>query len=243
MQEIQFRLTDRQRKLYLVLAAIWGVVALMNMVISFGRGLTYLVLAGVMVGYYFLFARFGVDLSAQGVTFRGWQTKTVPWNQIVSVQQTKFWFQDRALFTFADGSSKRSWAPLHYFSMPDREFALKVQGIQQWHQQYASVAAQQPTFGQPQQQQYGQPQPYGQPQGLPQQGVPPQGHGQPGYPQQGVPQQGYPQQYGQPQAYGQQPPAPPYGQQPVPPQQGQSGPPPGEWTQVFGAGGQDPNQR
>ncbi|GAA3230737.1 hypothetical protein [Actinocorallia longicatena] len=235
MQEIQFRLTERQRKVYLVLAGVFAVLALLRFVISFASGLFTLVIAGAMVGYYFLYARFGLDLGQQGVTFRGWQTRTVPWNQITSVQPTKFWFQDRVLFTLADGSSKRSWAPMNYFSMPDREFPLKVQGIQQWHAQFAGAPAPQAQFGQaqfPQQQpQFGQPQPYGQqPPAAPQQ---PYGQ-QPGYQQ-------------QPQGYGQQPPAPPYGQQPVSPQQPygqpQPGQQPGEWTQVFGAGGQDPNAR
>src|SRR5690242_11924356 len=107
MQEIQFRLTERQRKLYLVLAGIFGVLALLRFVVSFAGGLSSLVVAGAMVGYYFLYGRFGLTLTQQGVTFRGWQTKTVPWNQIASVQPTKFWFQDRVLFTFTDGSTKR----------------------------------------------------------------------------------------------------------------------------------------
>jgi hypothetical protein len=238
---VQFRFTERQRKIYLILAAIWGVLALLRLFVSPASAVFTLFIAGLMVASYFLYARFGLDVTEQGLTLRGYKTKSYPWSQVQSVERTLFWFQNRVLIKFTDGTSRRPWAPMHYFSMPDPDFAAKLQGIQQWHASYANAqpafgapAPQQQAFGQqaPQQpygqpqQQYGQPQPqYGQPQ---QYGQPaPQQHGQP------APQQ----QYGQPQQpYGQ--PQQPYAQPPAAaPQQ-----PPGEWTQVFGAGGADPNR-
>ncbi len=255
MQQLEFRLEERQRKVYLILAAIWGVLGLLRLFVSVPSALVAFVVGGVMVLYYFQFARFGLTLSPQGLTMNGWQTHTYAWSQVQSVEKQKWWFQDRVLVRFADGTSRRAWAPLHYISMPDPQFDLKLQGLQQWHAQYAGLPAGPPqqAFGAPQQ-------PFGAPQqafGAPQQAFgapgqqppapqygqqPQQQYGQPPAPQQ--PQYGQPA-YGQQPGYGQQPPAPPapqYGQQPQPyggpqphqPQQSQQ--PPGEWTQVFGAG-------
>ena len=246
---MQFRFTERQRKIYLILAAIWGVLALLRLFVSPASAVFTFIIAGLFVASYFLYARFGLDVTEQGLTLRGYKTKSYPWSQVQSVERTLFWFQNRVLIKFTDGTSRRPWAPMHYFSMPDPDFDAKLQGIQQWH---ASYATGQPAFGAPAppQQAFGQQPPYAQPQqpygqqapqqhyGQPQQygGQPaPQQYGQPQQPYGQQPQQpyGYPQQpYGQPQ-YGQQPSAPP----PAAPQQ-----PPGEWTQVFGAGGADPNR-
>ncbi|MEO3782230.1 hypothetical protein ABGB12_02795 [Actinocorallia sp. B10E7] len=249
MQQIEFRLEERQRRLYLILAGVWGVLGLLRLFNSVGSAVVAFVVAGMMVLYYFQFAKFGLTLTPQGVTMNGWQTHTYPWAQIQSVEKQKWWFQDRVLLRFADGTSRRAWAPLHYFSMPDPEFDLKLQGLQQWHAQYSGmppVQPPQPQFGAPQQAF-----------GAPQQafGGPQQPFGAPA-PQQpfGAPQQPPAPQYGQPQppAYGQQPPYPQqqpqgYGQPPAPaqPQYGQpqgqpQQQPPGEWTQVFGAGNNNP---
>ncbi|GAA2722656.1 hypothetical protein [Actinocorallia aurantiaca] len=243
MQQIEFRLEERQRRLYLILAGVWGLLGLLRLFTSVGSAVVAFVVAGVMVLYYFRFAGFGLTLTPQGLTMNGWQTHTHPWSQIRSVEKQKWWFQDRVLIRFADGTSRRAWAPLHYFSMPDPEFALKLQGLQQWHAQYSGMPPVQPPqqpFGAPQQ-------PFGGPQ---------QAFGAPA-PQQafGGPQQPPAPQYGhQPQPYGQQPPyqqqpQPGYGQPPAPaqpqyggPQGGQQPPQqtPGEWTQVFGAGNGNP---
>lgn len=232
MQQIEFRLEERQRRLYLILAGVWGVLGLLRLFTSAdssdstGSAAAAFVVAGVMVLYYFRFAKFGLTLTPQGLTMNGWQTHTRPWSQVQAVEKQKWWFQDRVLIRFADGTSRRAWAPLHYFSMPDPDFALKLQGLQQWHAQYSGMPPVQPQqpFGAPQQAfggpapqppapQYGRPQPYGQQ--PPYQQQPQQGYGRPPAPAQ--------PQYGRPQG----------GQQP--PQQT-----PGEWTQVFGAGNPDP---
>jgi len=239
MQQIEFRLEERQRRLYLILAGVWGVIGLLRLFTSVGSALPAFVVGGVMVLYYFQFARFGLTLSPQGLTMNGWQTQTYPWSQIQSIEKQKWWFQDRVLIRFTDGTSRRSWAPLHYFSMPDPEFDLKLQGLQQWHAQYAGLP--------PVQQAFGAPQPFGGPQQP--FGSPAQGFGAPV--QQPPAQYGQPPAYGQPQqGYGQQP---PYPQQPPAPAQPQYGRPqygqaqgqqpqqaPGEWTQVFGAGNPNP---
>lgn len=244
MQQIEFRLEERQRRLYLILAGIWGVIGLLRLFTSVGSAVAAFLVGGVMVLYYFQFAKFGLTLSPQGLTMNGWQTRTYPWAQIQSVEKQKWWFQDRVLVRLADGTARRAWAPLHYFSMPDPEFDLKLQGIRQWHAQYAGMPPVQQPFGGPQQafgapqQAFGQPQ---QPFGGPQQafGAPQQPPAQPPY---GQPQ---PQAYGQQpqQGHGQQPPYP-QGQPPAPAQPSYGRPPqqqtPGEWTQVFGAGNPNP---
>ncbi|MEO5877704.1 MAG: hypothetical protein ABIS86_01780 [Streptosporangiaceae bacterium] len=161
---MQFRLTERQRNIYRILGAVWAVIALIRLFISPASGIFTLFVAALFFGYYFLLTRFGLDVTEQGVTLRGWQTTTYAWNQVQSVEPTLFWFQRRVLLKFTDGTSRRPWAPMHYFSMPDPDFGAKVHGIQQWHTSYFHA---QPAFGAPapQQQQYGQPGPqqYGQP--------------------------------------------------------------------------------
>ncbi|WP_106399572.1 hypothetical protein [Actinocorallia populi] len=238
MQQVEFRLEERQRKVYLALAAVWGVIGLLRLFTSVPSALVAFAVGGAMVLYYFQFAKFGLTLSPQGLTMNGWQTRTYPWAQVQSVEKQKWWFQDRVLVRFTDGTSRRAWAPLHYFSMPDPEFALKLQGLQQWHVQYAGL----PPVQQPQQ-----------PFGAPQQafGAPPQPFGGPQHAFGAPAQQPPAPPYGQPQPYGQQPPyaqQPPYGQPPAPAPQPQYGQPqpqqqqqtPGEWTQVFGAGNPNP---
>ena len=255
MQQVEFRLEERQRRVYLILAALWGFLGLLRLIDGIGSALVGFVIAGVMVFYYFQFAKFGLTLSPQGLTMNGWQTRTHAWSQIQSVEKQKWWFQDRVLVRLTDGTSRRAWAPLHYFSMPDPEFDLKLQGIQQWHTHYAGLPpVQQPQqpFGQPQQQPFGAPQqafgaPAQQPFGGPQQPYGQQPFGAPA-------QQPPAPQYGQQPPY-QQPPQQPYGQPPAPAQPQYGGPQPqqpygqpqqqprqnpGEWTQVFGAGNPNP---
>lgn len=242
MQQLEFRMEPAQRKIYLVLAGVYAILGLLQFTVSApGLGIFFLLLAGVFVAYYFQFAKFGLTLTPQGVTMDGWQKHTYGWHQIAAVEAGKFWFADRVTLKFTDGTARRAWAPTNAVGMRDPQFPLKVQGIQQWHAQFAG-AAPQPAFGAPQgQQPFGGPQQpglppqqpqYGQPQGQPQHAF-----GQPYGQQQPAPQYGQPQpqQYGQPQAAPRQE-QQPYGQ-PAPQQQ-----PAGEWTQVFGVGDQQQNR-
>jgi hypothetical protein len=216
VQRLEFRLDVKQRIIYLVLAGIWLLIALMRAAVGFGGGaFVALILAGFFAFYFYWYARFGVTLTQQGITLHGWTTKTYGWHEVRAIQPTTFFLARRAAVEFTTGGRRRTWAPMHYWSMPDPEFDRKVYAMQQWHAQYAGQAPQQ-VYGQ---QPYGQQQPaqpYGQ-----------QGYGQQGYGQQGYGQQPYDQQqYGQ-QQYGQQQ----YGQQGYAAQQ-----------QPYGYGQQQPQQ-
>jgi hypothetical protein len=256
MQRLEFRLETRQRVIYLVSAGLAVLLALVAQ--SLAGAFFWLLVAGVMIFYFFWFARFGVTLTPQGITFIGWSTKTYGWHEVRSIQPTTFMIQRRAAVEFVDGGRRRTWAPMHYWSQPDAEFDRKVYAMQQWHAQFAGQAPPQQAYGQ---QPYGQQQPYGYPQqGYAQQpyapqGYAPQAYGQQPYGQQPYQEQPYGQQpygrqqqpygqqahgqpdpYGQPQHYG---PPDQYGQQPpTPQQQGQGG---SEWTKMFGADA-DPHQ-
>jgi hypothetical protein len=226
VQRLEFRLDVKQRIIYLVLAGIWLLIALMRAAVGFGGGaFVALILAGFFAFYFYWYARFGVTLTQQGITLHGWTTKTYGWHEVRAIQPTTFFLARRAAVEFTTGGRRRTWAPMHYWSMPDPEFDRKVYAMQQWHAQYAGQAPQQ-VYGQ---QPYGQQQPaqpYGQ-QGYGQQGYDQQGYGQQGYGQQGYGQQPYDQQqYGQ-QQYGQQQ----YGQQGYAAQQ-----------QPYGYGQQQPQQ-
>lgn len=227
--QLELRLEPKQRQMYLVAAGIWALLGLLRLFTNVPSAFVSFILAGAFAFYYWRFATFGLDVDDRGITFRGWKTVTRPWNEIAAVEPVMFWFQRRVLVRFADGTSQRSWAPTSGFGAKDPQFDAKVQGLQGWHAHYGHAAP--PAAQIPGQAPYGQPQQqYGQAAGQ-------QAYGQPQYGQQ-APQQGYGQGYGQPQPYGQQG-APQhgqgYGQQP---QQT-----PGEWTQVFGAGGNpDPNR-
>jgi hypothetical protein len=235
VQRLEFRLENRQRIIYLVFAGLWLLIALMRAAVGFGGGAFFaLLLAGMFGFYYYWYARFGVTLTPQDITLHGWTTRTYGWHEVRAIQPVNFLFQRRVAIEFVTGGRRRTWAPLHYWSMPDHEFDQKVYAMQQWHAQFAGQApqqayGQQAVYGQQPyaapQAGYGQPQqPYGQPQDYGQQAYPqqqpqtqPQGYygqqpyGQPGYGQQGY---GQPQQpgYGQPQPYPQQD----YGQQQQP---------------------------
>jgi hypothetical protein len=257
MQRLEFRLETRQRVIYLVIAGFWVLIALLRAAAgAAGGALTGLLLAGFFVFEYFWIARFGVTLTPQGITLHGWSTRTYGWHEVRAIQPTTFMLQRRTAVEFTTGGRRRTWAPLHYWSMPDPEYDRKVYAMQQWHAQFAGQAPQQQAYGQHpygQQQPYGYPQhPYGQQQPYAPQGYAQQAYGgQPAYGQQqpyqeqpyGQQQQPYGQQtYGQPDPYGQpQHYGPPgqYGQQPPSPhQQGQNG---SEWTKMFGADA-DPHQ-
>ncbi|MCD0448055.1 hypothetical protein LO762_02415 [Actinocorallia sp. API 0066] len=228
MQQLELRMEPAQRKVYLILAGVYVILGLLQFTVNApSLGVFFLLISGVFVAYYLQFAKFGLDVSPQGITMNGWQKHSYPWARIAAIESGKFWFADRVTLRFTDGTSRRAWAPVNSLGMKDPQFALKVQGVQQWHAQYAGAAPQ--PGGQPFGQQAAPA--FGQPQGLPPQ--------QPAYGQQPFAQPGQPQ-YGQPPAqpgYGQQP---QYGQ----PQYGQGGapqqPPAGEWTQVFGVGDQQP---
>ncbi|ROO83096.1 hypothetical protein EDD29_0586 [Actinocorallia herbida] len=230
MQRLEFRMEPGQRKMYLILAGAYVIIGLLQFTVSApGLGVLFLILAGVFVFYYFQFAKYGLTLTPQGITMNGWQTRAHAWSEVAAVESGKFWFADRVTLRLTDGTKRRAWAPVNAAGMRDPQFPLKVQGIQQWHAQFAGVAPQ------PQQ---GAPGPQGLPGRQPQYGQPQhafgQQFGQPAQPQPAQPQQG---QYGGPQVppQGQQP---PYGQ-PAPQQQ-----PAGDWTQVFGVGGQqNPDDR
>lgn len=244
MQRLEFRLEFRQRVIYIVLAGFWVLIALVRAAVGFGGGaFLALLLAGLFVFYFFWYARFGVTLTQQGITLHGWTTSTYGWHEVRAIQPTTFLLQRRAAVEFVHGGRRRTWAPLHYWSMPDQEFDRKVYAMQQWHAQFAGQGqvSQQgwggQAYGQPSydpqaygqqpygQQQYGQ-QPYGQqPYDQPGYGQQPYGQpadsgygGQPGYGQPGYGQQDYGQGYGQ--GYGQQSypqqaqPQGPYGGQP-----------------------------
>jgi hypothetical protein len=247
VQRLEFRLEFRQRVIYLVLAGVWVLIALVRAAVGFGGGaFLALLLAGVFAFYFFWYARFGVTLTQQGITLHGWTTNTYGWHEVRAIQPTTFLLQRRTAIEFVHGGRRRTWAPLHYWSMPDQEFDRKVYAMQQWHAQLAGQQGQVPqqgwggpAYGQQQaygQQDYGQPsydpqaygqqqpygqQPYEQAAGYGQQqpyGQP--GYGQPGYGQPGYGQQDYWQGYGQQQSYPQQgqPPGPHGGQQGYPQQ-------------------------
>jgi hypothetical protein len=240
VQRLEFRLETRQRIIYLVLGGLWVLIALLRASVGFGGGAFFaLLIAGLFIFYYFWYARFGVTLTPQGITLHGWTTKVYGWREVRAIQPTTFLFQRRAKVEFLHGGGRRTWAPMHYWSMPDPEFDRKVYAMQQWHAQFAGQPGQVPQQGWGQQgygqqsydpQSYGLPpaqpagygqQPYGQP-GYGQQDYGQQDYGQPGYGQQdygqpGYGQQAYPQQaqpqgpYGGQQGYPQQQ---PYGSQP-----------------------------
>ncbi|HEX6473203.1 MAG TPA: hypothetical protein VF069_29195 [Streptosporangiaceae bacterium] len=216
MQRLEFRLETRQRVLYLVLAGFWMLIALGRAAVGFGSGaFAALLIAGLFVFEFFWLARFGVTLTPQGITLHGWTTRDYGWHEVRAIQPTRFFLQRRASVEFVHGGRRRTWAPLHYWSMPDGEFDRKIYAMQQWHAQYAGQFGQpgqppQPGWGQAGwgQPSYGQ-QPYGaQPYDQQPYGAQP-AYGQPDY---GQPGYGQPD-YGQP-AYGQ----PDYGQQPYPQQ-------------------------
>ncbi|HEU5158092.1 MAG TPA: hypothetical protein VFU43_13935 [Streptosporangiaceae bacterium] len=240
MQRLEFRLEARQRVIYIVLAGFWVLIALLRAAVGFGGGaFLALLVAGIFGFYYFWLARFGVTLTAQGITLHGWTTATHGWHEVRAIQPTTFFFQRRTSIEFVHGGRRRTWAPLHYWSMPDHEFDRKVYAMQQWHAQFAGQQGQVPqqgwggpaydgqSYGQQgydqqaygQQQGYGQ-QPYGQQQYGQSAGYGQQQYGQPGYGQQDYSQPDYGQPgYGQ-QAYPQQPqPQGPYGGQPGYPSQ------------------------
>jgi len=241
VQRLEFRLEFRQRVIYLVLAGFWVLIALVRAAVGFGGGaFLALLLAGVFVFYFFWYARFGVTLTQQGITLHGWTTSTYGWHEVRAIQPTRFLFQRRAAIEFVHGGRRRTWAPLHYWSMPDQEFDRKIYAIQQWHAQLAGQQGQVPQqgWGGPAygQQSYGQ-QEHGQP------SYDPQSYGQQSYGQQPYGQQDYGQAAGhgyggQQQPYGQ----PGYGQQPYPqqaqpqgPYSGQPGYPQQQPPQPYGA--------
>lgn len=242
MQQLEFRLTERQRKSYLVAAGILVCVSVLRLFTGdVPGGMTSLVTAAIVAAMYLISARFGLTLTPQGVTMHGYQKRVYAWNQIQSVEPTLFWFQRRTLFKFTDGTSRRSWAPMHYFSMPDPEFQVKVQGIQQWHAQFTGPQQQfaQPPYAQPvpPQQPYAQPQQAPYP--APNQQVPYAAPGQQA-PYPAAAQQAPYAAPGQQAPHAAPGPQQPYGQPAQPPAPQQT---PGEWTQVFGAGGTEPPQR
>ncbi|GAB2811143.1 hypothetical protein GCM10022221_05730 [Actinocorallia aurea] len=231
MQRLEFRAELPQRRIYLVLAGVYVILGLLQFTVSApGLGIFFLLLAGVFVFYYFKYAQFGLTLTPQGITMNGWQTHTYAWHEVAAVDGGKFWFADRVTLRLHDGTKRRAWAPMSAIGMVDAQFPLKVQGIQQWHAQFAGVAPQGPPAGQqgrpPIAPQHAFGQQFGQPQQAPQAQQPQYGQ-QPG-------QFGQPQQIPQGQ-YGQQP---QYGQ-PGPQAPQQAPQPAGEWTQVFGVPGPD----
>jgi hypothetical protein len=231
VQRLEFRLEFRQRVIYIVLAGFWVLIALVRASVGFGGGaFLALLIAGLCVFYFFWYARFGVTLTHQGITLHGWTTNTYGWHEVRAIQPTTFLFQRRTAIEFVHGGRRRTWAPLHYWSMPDQEFDRKIYAMQQWHAQVAGQQGKAPQqgWGGPAQgpQAYGQ-QDYGQP------SYDPQAYGQQSYGQPSYDPQAYGQQsYGQPAGYGyggQQP----YGQ----PGYGQ----PGYGQQDYGQGqGQQP---
>lgn len=176
VNELVFRLGVRQRVVYLAIAGFLLLVALLDLTLGGGSGVIWLVLAGVMVGYFFWFGRFSLTLSPEGVIHRGYGTTRYTWAQIDRIEPTNFMIARRTLIRLRDGSTKRTLVPMHYWSQPDREFGRKIQTMQQWHIHFAGLP-QPPGQPGPAPQPYGPPsQPYGPPPG--QQG----GQGYPTFP-------------------------------------------------------------
>ncbi|MCW2937974.1 MAG: hypothetical protein JWN00_959 [Actinomycetia bacterium] len=264
MQSFAYRLSVQQRIVQLAVAGLMGLLALLQLASGVpGLGALFLLVAAMGVGQFFWIGTFGVEVTPQGITLRGYTRRYFAWNQIARIYGGNFMIgQRRTYFQLTNGSTIRSWAPMNYWSMPDAAFDQKVATLQQWHAHFA-------MGGQPPQQQYGPqlgaPQPqygapqYGAPQyGAPQYGAPqppyatpqiPQGYGppsQPYAPPYAQPQQGYahPQAapYQHPYAAPQQPYTPPVPPQPYPEPTPQPQPPApaGEWTMMFGADEQTP---
>jgi len=255
MQRLEYRLEFQQRIIHLVYTALLGLRALLYLALDAPvAGVFCLLLAGLGVGQFIWAGTFGIDATPEGLLLRGLTKRQFAWNQIARVYPGSWLIQRRTYIQLTDGRTIRSWAPMHYWSMPDGSFDQKVATLQQWHAYYGMGAAPGPQQwgGQgaavPQQQQWGQPAPqapqqWGQPAPQAQWGQ------QPVQPQQPYVQNQQPVQPQQPyvqnqQQWGAQPPQQAgyqqqgeYQQQAAAPQQQAAAQPqqPSEWTMMFGA--------
>ncbi len=253
MQRLEYRLEFQQRIVHLVYTGLLALRALLYLAIGspFG-GLFFLLLAGLGVGQFLWTGTFGVDATPEGLLLRGYTKRQFAWNQIAQIYPGSFLIQRRTYIRLVDGRTIRSWAPMHYWSMPDGMFDQKVATLQQWHAHYAmggpppapSAPQQwgQPAFGG---QGYGPPAPQPYVQGGPQQQWSP-GYGAPQSPQPYA--QNAPQPYAQGPAYGQgqpygQPGGQPYGQNGQVPAYEENGAPPPAYGQApaYGPNAAAPN--
>ena len=115
-------------------------------------GIIFVLIAVFVVVEFFVMGRFGIDLSEESITLRGWTSRTTPRGQVHAVAPTKLMGTERMVVRYTDvknpdGRARRTWAPVRGPVQPDAGFERKVETVRQWRQ--AGHGQQLPTPGQP----------------------------------------------------------------------------------------------
>jgi hypothetical protein len=136
VSEIKYRLLPSQRVMYVVLGGIWIALGVVQL-IAIRHTLPFGLLVGfVLVSYYFLFARFGADLTPSGLTLHGIRTRRIPWHDIADVQLGSILGSEVVKVRLRTGRTRRLRAPLTGFAQADPEFREKAATIRHWWLHY-----------------------------------------------------------------------------------------------------------
>lgn len=135
--EIRQRFVAGEGRLYLHLGLAGLFLLLAGLFAVAGAGLYLTAPTVVVAGCQALAAgvmpRFGVVLTASGVTLRGWRTRHHQWSDVQAIEPVDFGWARSAGVRLTNGSTIRTWAPYDDFLLADLKFERKVEAMQQWH--------------------------------------------------------------------------------------------------------------
>lgn len=131
MQTIEYRITSSQRMFFLWIGG--AITALGLLLLALGTvSVIQLVLGPVLIGYYFLFARFGSTLSASGIRAHGLTTQDFAWHDIADIDTTNFLGSTMVRLRLTNGRKVRLRAPVTGPLQRDPEFGQKLATIRHW---------------------------------------------------------------------------------------------------------------
>jgi hypothetical protein len=139
--EIRYRLLRRQRVIHLASAGFWALLGVFQLVVIRHWFPYQLIIAPIFFSYYFIFARFGVDLAPSGLTLHGLRTPRIPWEDIADITLGNFLGSEFVKVRLRTGRTRRLRAPVTGPLQNDPDFREKAATIRHWWLHYTGQLA------------------------------------------------------------------------------------------------------